>query len=53
MRPSGSYRTQQPNRIIVFGKCRTKQGPFKVAIEQPASFFGFLLTEQLQRRASS
>ncbi len=45
----GSYRTQQPNRIIVFGKCRTKQGPFKVAIEQPAGFFGFLLTEHLQR----
>ena len=45
----GSYRTQQPNRIIVFGKCRTKQGPFKVAIEQPAGFFGFLLAEHLQR----
>jgi D-alanyl-D-alanine carboxypeptidase/D-alanyl-D-alanine-endopeptidase (penicillin-binding protein 4) len=45
----GSYRTQQPNHIIVFGKCRTKQGPFKVAIEQPGSFFGFLLSEQLHR----
>ncbi len=45
----GSYRTQQPNRIIVFGKCRTKQGPFKVAIEQPAGFFGALLAEHLQR----
>ena len=44
----GSYRTQQPNRIIVFGKCRTKQGPFKVAIEQPAGFFGCLLTEHLR-----
>ncbi len=45
----GSYRTQQPNRIIVFGKCKTKQGPFKIAIEQPAAFFGTLLAEHLQR----
>ncbi|MBN1506771.1 MAG: D-alanyl-D-alanine carboxypeptidase/D-alanyl-D-alanine-endopeptidase [Sedimentisphaerales bacterium] len=45
----GSYRTQQPNRIIIFGKCRTRQGPFRVAIEQPAGFFGFLLSEQLQK----
>lgn len=44
----GSYRTPQPNRIIVFGKCRTKQGPFKVAIEQPAGFFGSLLAEHLR-----
>jgi D-alanyl-D-alanine carboxypeptidase/D-alanyl-D-alanine-endopeptidase (penicillin-binding protein 4) len=45
----GAYRTQQPNKIIVFGKCKTKQGPFKVAIEQPATFFGFLLAEHLGR----
>jgi len=45
----GSYRTQQPNRIIIFGKCRTRQGPFRVAIEKPAGFFGFLLTEHLRR----
>jgi D-alanyl-D-alanine carboxypeptidase/D-alanyl-D-alanine-endopeptidase (penicillin-binding protein 4) len=45
----GSYRTQQPNRIIAFGKCRTRQGPFRVAIEQPAAFFGTLLAEQLGR----
>ena len=45
----GSYRTQTPNRIIVFGKCRTKQGPFRVAIEQPAAFFGTLLAEHLAR----
>jgi D-alanyl-D-alanine carboxypeptidase/D-alanyl-D-alanine-endopeptidase (penicillin-binding protein 4) len=45
----GSYRTQQPNRIIVFGKCKSKQGPFRVAIEQPAAFFGTLLAEQLAR----
>jgi D-alanyl-D-alanine carboxypeptidase/D-alanyl-D-alanine-endopeptidase (penicillin-binding protein 4) len=43
----GSNRTQTPNKIIVFGKCRTREGPFKVAIEQPAAFFGCLLAEQL------
>jgi len=44
----GSNRTTQPNKITVFGRCRTRQGPFKVAIEQPAGFFGFLLTEHLR-----
>jgi D-alanyl-D-alanine carboxypeptidase/D-alanyl-D-alanine-endopeptidase (penicillin-binding protein 4) len=43
----GSYRTATPNKLIVFGKCRTREGPFKVAIEQPAAFFGCLLTEHL------
>lgn len=45
----GSYRTTQPNKIIAFGKCRNREGPFKVAIEKPAGFFGFLLAEQLAR----
>jgi len=45
----GSYRTAQPNKITVFGKCKTKDGPFKVAIEKPAAFFGFLLAEHLAR----
>jgi D-alanyl-D-alanine carboxypeptidase/D-alanyl-D-alanine-endopeptidase (penicillin-binding protein 4) len=43
----GAYRTSVPNKITVFGKCRTKDGPFKVAIEQPAAFFGTLLAEHL------
>ncbi len=43
----GSYRTAQPNKINVFGRCKTKDGPFKVAIEKPAAFFGFLLAERL------
>lgn len=43
----GSNRTQMPNKIIIFGKCRTKEGPFDVAIEQPAAFFGCLLAEHL------
>jgi D-alanyl-D-alanine carboxypeptidase/D-alanyl-D-alanine-endopeptidase (penicillin-binding protein 4) len=44
----GSNRTTQPNKITIFGRCRTKQGPFKVAIEQPAGFFGTLLAEHLR-----
>jgi D-alanyl-D-alanine carboxypeptidase/D-alanyl-D-alanine-endopeptidase (penicillin-binding protein 4) len=43
----GSYRTATPNKLIVFGKCRSREGPFKVAIEQPAAFFGCLLAEHL------
>ncbi len=45
----GSNRTPQPNRIVVFGKCREREGPFRVAIEQPAAFFGFCLAENLGR----
>ncbi|MEN6427242.1 MAG: D-alanyl-D-alanine carboxypeptidase/D-alanyl-D-alanine-endopeptidase [Phycisphaerales bacterium] len=45
----GSHRTAQPNKITVYGKCKTKDGPFKVAIEKPAAFFGFLLAEHLAR----
>jgi len=45
----GSYRTTQPNKIVVFGECRSKEGPVKVAIEKPAGFFGFLLAEHLTR----
>jgi D-alanyl-D-alanine carboxypeptidase/D-alanyl-D-alanine-endopeptidase (penicillin-binding protein 4) len=43
----GSYRTTEANRIIVFGKCKDKVGPFFVAIERPAAFFGFLVAENL------
>ncbi len=45
----GAYRTEQLNNIILRGKCRTKQGPFRVAIERPAAFFAFLLAENLSR----
>ncbi|HSV98942.1 MAG TPA: D-alanyl-D-alanine carboxypeptidase/D-alanyl-D-alanine-endopeptidase [Sedimentisphaerales bacterium] len=45
----GSYRTPQPNKIVVFGEVRSKEGPVKVAIEKPAGFFGFLLAEHLAR----
>ncbi|MGD8501213.1 MAG: D-alanyl-D-alanine carboxypeptidase/D-alanyl-D-alanine-endopeptidase, partial [Phycisphaerales bacterium] len=43
----GTYRNQHPNRLTVFGKCKDEVGPFDVAIERPAAFFGFLLCENL------
>ncbi|UCD52732.1 MAG: D-alanyl-D-alanine carboxypeptidase/D-alanyl-D-alanine-endopeptidase [Phycisphaerales bacterium] len=43
----GAYRNHEPNRITIRGKCRNRQGPFDVAIEQPAAFFGFVLAEHL------
>lgn len=42
----GSYRTKEENKIVVFGKCKNADGPFAVAIERPAAFFGFLLYEK-------
>ncbi|MBN2129497.1 MAG: D-alanyl-D-alanine carboxypeptidase/D-alanyl-D-alanine-endopeptidase [Sedimentisphaerales bacterium] len=45
----GAYRNRHPNKITIFGKCKNRQGPFRVAIEQPAAFFGYLLAENLVR----
>jgi len=46
----GSYRQPgKPNNIVVNGRCRKQQGPFAVAIERPAAFFGYLLAENLGR----
>lgn len=45
----GTYRNRQPNNLTIFGKCRDTIGPFDVAIEKPAVFFGFLLFEHLAR----
>ena len=42
----GSYRNTGLNNITVYGNCRKPAG-FDVAVERPASFFGFLLTERL------
>jgi D-alanyl-D-alanine carboxypeptidase/D-alanyl-D-alanine-endopeptidase (penicillin-binding protein 4) len=48
---AGSYRTpNKPNNIIVHGKCKKQVGPFAVAIERPAAFFGYLLAENLAVR---
>lgn len=43
----GTYRNRHPNTLIVFGKCKDAVGPFDVAIERPAAYFGFLLFEHL------
>jgi D-alanyl-D-alanine carboxypeptidase/D-alanyl-D-alanine-endopeptidase (penicillin-binding protein 4) len=43
----GAYRNQTPNSISIKGKCQKQEGPFDVAIEKPAEFFGFLLRENL------
>jgi len=43
----GTYRNSNPNRLTVFGKCKDEVGPFDVAIERPAAYFGFLLYENL------
>jgi len=45
----GAYRNREINKIIVKGKCEKQEGPFDVAIEKPAEFFGFLLRENLAR----
>ncbi len=45
----GSYRLAGPNKIVVHGKCKGTAGPFDVAIERPAVFFGYLLAENLAK----
>ncbi len=43
----GAYRNREPNRITIRGRCKTREGPFDVAIEKPGAFFGFVLAEHL------
>ncbi len=43
----GAYRKTKPNSITIRGKCKDRVGPFDVAIEKPAMYFGFLLAEKL------
>jgi len=45
----GTYRNQEANKIVVYGRCKERVGPFDVAIERPAAFFGFLLYENLAK----
>jgi D-alanyl-D-alanine carboxypeptidase/D-alanyl-D-alanine-endopeptidase (penicillin-binding protein 4) len=40
-------RTDAPCDILVQGNCRTQAGPYSVAVENPALFFGRLLQEAL------
>jgi len=46
----GAYRQSgKVNELIVKGRCKEQDGPFAVAIERPAGFFGFLLAENLAK----
>jgi D-alanyl-D-alanine carboxypeptidase/D-alanyl-D-alanine-endopeptidase (penicillin-binding protein 4) len=45
----GAYRNQELNKISIKGKCEKQEGPFDVAIERPAAFFGCLLAENLAK----
>lgn len=42
-------RTDAPNVLVIQGNCRTQAGPYSVAVENPALFFGRLLREALLR----
>ncbi|MCF7956279.1 MAG: D-alanyl-D-alanine carboxypeptidase/D-alanyl-D-alanine-endopeptidase [Phycisphaerae bacterium] len=42
----GAYRNSIPNKLILKGKCRIAEG-VEVAIENPAMFFGTVLSERL------
>ncbi|MGA2914870.1 MAG: D-alanyl-D-alanine carboxypeptidase/D-alanyl-D-alanine-endopeptidase [Sedimentisphaerales bacterium] len=44
----GAYRTEKENVIVIGGKCG-KAASFDVAIERPATFFGTLLAENLNK----
>lgn len=46
----GAYRRAgAPNTLVVRGVCGNEEGPFDVAVERPASLFGYLLAESLGR----
>ena len=45
----GTYRNKEANKIVIYGRCKDRVGPFDVAIERPAAFFGFLLYENLTK----
>ncbi len=40
-------RSDLPNVLVIQGNCRTQAGPYSVAVENPALFFGRLLREAL------
>jgi len=45
----GAYREDRPNKITIKGKCKGTVGPFDVAVERPAGFFGYMLAEHLTK----
>jgi D-alanyl-D-alanine carboxypeptidase/D-alanyl-D-alanine-endopeptidase (penicillin-binding protein 4) len=46
-------RTGAPNQLLIQGNCRNQAGPYAVAVENPALFFGRLLQEALIREGIS
>lgn len=47
----GAYRVPgKINHLEVKGKVRYKQGPFKVAVQRPGAFFGYVLAEHLMNK---
>jgi len=46
----GAYRNLHPNKLTLWGKCRTQATIADLAIERPPAFFGFLLAEHLARQ---
>jgi D-alanyl-D-alanine carboxypeptidase/D-alanyl-D-alanine-endopeptidase (penicillin-binding protein 4) len=42
-------RTDVPNTLLIQGNCRRQAGPYSVAVENPALFFGRLLRDALLR----
>jgi D-alanyl-D-alanine carboxypeptidase/D-alanyl-D-alanine-endopeptidase (penicillin-binding protein 4) len=40
-------RTKEPGELLIQGNCRTQAGPYAVAVENPALFFGRLLRNAL------
>ncbi len=42
-------RTDVPNALVIQGNCRRQAGPYSVAVENPALFFGRLLRQALLR----
>lgn len=46
-------RTDVPGQLLVRGKCAKQAGPYSVAVENPALFFGRLLEESLSRAGIS
>jgi D-alanyl-D-alanine carboxypeptidase/D-alanyl-D-alanine-endopeptidase (penicillin-binding protein 4) len=48
----GSNRTEQPNSLVVYGKCG-RETSFDVAIENPSLYFGTLLSEAVYKAGIS
>lgn len=43
----GAYRNSKSNHLIIKGNVKKAAGPFRVAIERPAGYFGYVLAENL------